>query len=491
MRYVLALLSAIFSVSCSDGTGNDPVVSIADQALVERIDKYMMSGVKKGYAGTLLVAKGGSVILNKGYGLADQEREIANTPDTIFDIGSDTKQFTAAAIMKLVDQEKLSTTDTLARFFDEIPNDKAKITIHQLLTHTAGFNQTLGGDFQAATKEELLKAAFEGDLLYTDQRYSYSNVGYSILAAIIEDVSGQEYETYLRENLWEPAGLTHTGYFFPDLAAQPVAQGYWHGVRPRGSTAQRYADDGQISWNLVGNGGLLSTTADIYRWIEALKTDTVLSQSSRDQLFGRHVLAANDPERYLAYGWVVRTAYEGKTFVYHNGGNNVFFTGFAWYLDGDVTIIYTNNTSVGEWPTYEVHKMIFEPDYEPQAFSVTPHRVAYDYARSREDGQLQGLAEHVERETGEAITDRTLLNLVGIAFEEDGQYETSVALFKFNTELFPNDGYLWSSLGEGYQVKGDVEQAIASYEKSLDVAPEEGCDWCEAAQAEIAKLKRL
>ncbi len=491
MRYLLALLCAVLAVSCSDETRSDPVVAPADQALVEKIDEYMMSGVEKGYAGTLLIAKGGDIILNKGYGLADQEREIANTPDTIFDIGSDTKQFTAAATMKLVDQGKLATTDTLAKFFDEVPKDKAEITVHQLLTHTAGFRQGLGGDFEAATKEEFLRSAFESDLLYTDQRYSYSNAGYSILAAIIEDVSGHDYETYLRENLWEPAGLTHTGYFFPDLEAQPVAQGYWHGIRPRGSTAQRYVDDGQVSWYLVGNGGLLSTPLDIYKWIEALKTDIVLSQSSRDQLFGRHVLAGDEPERYLAYGWVVRTGYEGKTFIYHNGGNNVFFTGFAWYLDGDVTIIYANNTSVGEWPTYEVHKMIFEPDYEPRAFSVSPHRVAYDYARSREGGQLQGLAEHVEKETGEAITDRTLLNLVGIAFEEDGQYEMSVALFKLNTELFPNDGYLWASLGEGYQVRGDVDQAIASYQKSLDLAPDDACGWCEAARSEIAKLKGL
>jgi CubicO group peptidase (beta-lactamase class C family) len=116
MRYLLALLCAVLTVSCTGDTSSDPVVSPADQALAEKIDEYMMSGVKKGYAGTLLVAKGGDIIPNKGYGLADQEREIGNTPGTIFDIGSDTKQFTAAAIMKLVDQRKLATTDTLATY---------------------------------------------------------------------------------------------------------------------------------------------------------------------------------------------------------------------------------------------------------------------------------------------------------------------------------------------------------------------------------------
>ncbi|MEP0392056.1 MAG: serine hydrolase [Erythrobacter sp.] len=489
MKYVLALIASIGGISCSGGASEAAALPPDDQALATRIDQFMMSGLEKGYAGTLLVAKGGNIILNKGYGQADRERKVSNTPDTTFDIGSDTKQFTAAAIMKLVDQGKLSTTNTLDELFASVPDDKAQITVHQLLTHTAGFQQGFGGDFEAVTKEEFLVKAFTSELLHTDQRYSYSNAGYSILAAIIEKASGQDYETYLRENLFEPARLTHTGYFFDDLEAQSLAKGYWHGINPRGSTAQRYADDGQVSWNLVGNGGLHSTPVDIYRWIEALKTDKVLSKSSRDQMFGRHVRSPSGPARYLAYGWVVRTAYEGKTLVNHNGGNGVFFTAFAWYLDGDVTIIYANNTSVGEWPAYEVHKMIFEPDYKPRAFSISPHRVAYEYVSSKTDGRLEGLPEHLEKNTGKAITQRTFLNRVGIAFEEEGRYDKSVAIFKLNTELFPNDGYLWASLGEGYEVKGDAAEAIASYQKSLDLAPDEGCSWCADSHAAIAKLK--
>jgi CubicO group peptidase (beta-lactamase class C family) len=459
-----------------------------DQALAEKIDQYMKSGEAKGYAGTLLVAKGGKIILNKGYGLADREKNITNTPHTIFDIGSNTKQFTAAAIMKLVEQKKLSTSDQLGKFFDKLPEDKKGITVHQLLTHTSGFANGFGGDFDGTSKEQFLKKAFASELLFKDEKFEYSNAGYSLLAAIIEKVSGLNYEVYLSENILKPAGLKQTGYLLPDWQNQPIARQYWQGIIHRGSTLERYLNDGSVSWNLLGNGGLLSTSMDLYHWLEALKTDKVLSKLARDQIFTRHVATVNEPNRYYGYGWGVRTGYEDKTRVNHNGGNGSFFSGIVWYPDGDMTVIYSSNTSTAEWPTYEVHQMIFEPNYVPKAFTFSAHRLVYEYALSHAATGVDRLPDYIKKETGEAIEHPSLLNQVGIAFEQDSHYDAAIALFKLNIKLFPGDGNLWDSLGEGYLVKGDKAQAIASYQKALALAPAEGCYWCGNAKEKLATL---
>jgi CubicO group peptidase (beta-lactamase class C family) len=486
---LLPFTSAQASVGVSSATSsqqNDTQThAFFDQALAARIDKYMMSGVEKGYAGTLLVAKGGQIILNKGYGLADSENNIANTSDTVFDIGSNTKQFTAAAIMKLVDQKKLSTTDRLNQFFEKVPEDKQDITVHHLLTHTSGLDNGFGGDFDGTTKNEFLEKAFASKLILERGKYRYSNAGYSLLAAIIEKVSGVTYETYLSENIFKPAGLSHTGYLLPNWQEQPLARQYWHGIIPRGTTIERYLKDGSVSWNLLGNGGIATTSNELFMWLEALKTDKILSTSTRDQLFAEHVAISTNPNRYNGYGWGVQTGHEDESLATHNGGNGTFYSSIAWYPKGDVTIIYASNTSTAEWPAYQVHRMIFEQDYVPRAFRVSSHRLVYEFAQSRSVADVARLPEYFEKQAGESIKHPALLNRVGIAFEEEGRYETAIALFKLNIELFPDRGNLWESLGEGYSAKGDKAQAISSYQKSLDIAPKEGCYWCTNARDQI------
>ena len=487
---LLALIICGCAISCSHNPDQRPMHESPDQALAIRIDNYMMSGVGLGYAGALLVAKDGRIILNKGYGLADKEASTPNTSETIFDIGSNTKQFTAAAIMKLVDQDKLLTTDRLGDIFDDVPADKRDITVHQLLTHTSGFDGGFGGDFDGTTKDEFLARAFASELIGERGEYRYSNAGYSLLAAIIEKVSGLDYENYFRRNILIPAGLNHTGYLLPDWDRLSIAKQYWHGVISRGTTVERYLEDGGVSWNLVGNGGLATTSGDLYKWLEALKGDRVLSKFSRAQLFAQHVMISPEPRRFNGYGWGVQKGYDGKTLVTHNGGNGIYYSSIAWYPEGDVTIIYSSNTSIAGWPAKQVHRMIFDPGYVPRAFAVSRHRTVYEYVLSSSTVGIAGLPEYFESETGAPVKDQALLNRVGIAFEEEGRHEIAIALFKLNIELFPDRGNLWESLGEGYLAAGDKAQALASYQKSLDLAPSEDCSWCANAKEKIAILQK-
>jgi CubicO group peptidase (beta-lactamase class C family) len=185
-----------------------------ENEIPKHIDDYLTNSVSNGYSGAVLIAKGGEIILSKGYGWADKNKKIPNKPSTVFNIGSVTKQFTAAAILKLMESNKLNTSDNLIKYFPQAPSDKQNITIHQLLTHTSGISPQTGGfRYNEATKVQFIKECLESELMYAPgTKHTYANANYILLAAIVEGVSQQEYETFLRENLWNPLDMNHTGY---------------------------------------------------------------------------------------------------------------------------------------------------------------------------------------------------------------------------------------------------------------------------------------
>ncbi len=157
---------------------------------VLKIENYLSEMEKIGFNGAVLVAEKGNKIISKGYGFSNMRSKSKNTISTIFDVGSITKQFTAAAILKLEADGKLSTDDKLTKYFDSIPSDKTTITIHDLLRHQSGLISNVGKDFDPITKEEFLDKVFASPLKFeVGSDFAYSNVGYSLLAMIIEKVS--------------------------------------------------------------------------------------------------------------------------------------------------------------------------------------------------------------------------------------------------------------------------------------------------------------
>jgi CubicO group peptidase (beta-lactamase class C family) len=268
---------------------SEPVVdgTVAGE-VAKKIDQRFAELVKKDFSGVILVSQGGKVILAKGYGLANRAEKLPFTTDTVFDIGSITKPFTAAAILRLEMDGKLKVTDSIAKFFKDVPDDKKEITVHQLLTHTAGFRDSLGGDYDKIVRADFVKLAFMSKLRSKPgQSYSYSNVGYSLLGAIIEHVTGESYEHYLHENLFKPAGMTRTGYLLPKWGKNELARGYKNDKDWGTPLDRAWAEDGPY-WHLRSNGGLLSTVGDLYRWTTALKGETVLSKEAKDKMFAPH-----------------------------------------------------------------------------------------------------------------------------------------------------------------------------------------------------------
>jgi CubicO group peptidase (beta-lactamase class C family) len=326
------------------------VAQAADEDVVrgelgERLQVHMSKLAEGGFSGVLLVAKDGQVVIAKGYGLANREKQLPFTSGSVFDIGSITKQFTGAAIAKLAMQGKLNADDQLSQHFANVPPDKAEITLDHLLTHSAGLQGDFGGDYEEATRDWIVSQILKSKLQFAPGKgHRYANSGFSMLAAVVEQASGQPYEAYLREQLWLPSGMQHTGYRLPNWPTDTIAHGY-RGEMDWGTPLDKHwAEDGPY-WNLRGNGGVLSTVWDLYRWHQALVGDTILSAEAKQRMYARRVRESVYSKSWYNYGWSLRDRQSGKRVVEHNGGNGIFFADFVRFLDDDVVVIAASNRS--------------------------------------------------------------------------------------------------------------------------------------------------
>jgi CubicO group peptidase (beta-lactamase class C family) len=302
-----------------------------------RLDRHLTSAEGFGFSGAVLVEQNGQVVLHKGYGLSDREKGIPTTAETVFDIGSITKPFTAAAILKLEEQGRLHVTDSIARYFKNVPVDKGGITIHHLLTHTSGLRGDFGSDYDVVSRDSLVRLALSSKLnAAPGAEYDYSNAGFSLLGAIVEKVSGRPYEEYLRAELLKPAGLLHTGYRLGDVATKPLAVGYRAGVRWGTPLEKPWAADGP-HWNLRANGGLLSTVGDLYRWQVALESARVLTHAS----FAKATSPPTNSD--YGYGLDVSTTPRGTRHIGHNGANGYFYARMASFPDEKVKLVFATN----------------------------------------------------------------------------------------------------------------------------------------------------
>jgi CubicO group peptidase (beta-lactamase class C family) len=306
----------------------------------------------EGAAGSVVAARGGELVMCDGAGWADEEANIPAGCDTVYDIMSMTKQFTAAGILKLAMSGRLELTDRISEHTGPVPRDKRAITVHHLLTHTAGLRESLGGDYERVTRDQMVRRALQSELVSAPgKRYRYSNVGYSLLAAIIEIVSGQGYEQFLAANLFTPAGMTHTGYVLPAWNHDHVAVEYDRAGRSRGRPFDHaWAADGPY-WNLRGNGGLLSTARDMFKWHLALRGETILGPRAKAALFEPHVAEDQSGATSYGYGWVIAPTGTLGEVAWHNGGNGWSYGEILRSLDGRVMLFWVSNRAyqTGGW----------------------------------------------------------------------------------------------------------------------------------------------
>jgi CubicO group peptidase (beta-lactamase class C family) len=232
------------------------------------------------------LVKENEAVLYRGYGLANREMKVPVTTETGFDVCSYAKSFTIAAILELEDEGKLSISDSLAKFFDNVPPDKRGITLRQLLCFRSGLHEyhDTSGDFEQMTRSEAIELILAQELRFapgTDA--GYSNSGFSLLAAIVEDLSGTKYTEFVRTRFFEPLGMNHTGFYNDTRwTDRNTAVGYDARVFESNSPAHWP----EITWACMGNGCLVSNPGDLGVWLEAVAEGKILSKKSREKMQG-------------------------------------------------------------------------------------------------------------------------------------------------------------------------------------------------------------
>lgn len=313
----------------------------AAQDLTPKFDEYLSALVKQGrFTGSALVARAGKVIFSKGYGLANAELDVPNAPQTIFRLGSITKQFTAAAILLLQERGKLSVQDPICKYVDNCPGAWGEVTIHHLLSHTGGVpNFTSFPDYQPkmmmpVTTQDMIARFKDKPLDFKPgEKWSYSNSGYFLLGYLIEKAAGESYESFVQKNIFEPLKLTSTGYDHFGTILKKRATGY---SLSKGKMVNSvYLDMTQP----YSAGSLYSTVEDLFLWKEALYSGKLLSAKSLEAMM---TPVKND----YAYGLGVQTK-SGRKMISHGGGINGFSTFIARFADEKVTVVVLRNADYG------------------------------------------------------------------------------------------------------------------------------------------------
>ena len=425
------------------------------------------------FAGTALVSEHDHVIFKKGYGLANREWNIANTPDVKFRLGSITKQFTSMLVMQQVEKGTIKLDGHISDYLPYYRKDTgAKVSIHQLLNHTSGipsytddpkFFPDESRNFYAV--DDFVKKFCSGDLQFEPgSKFHYDNSGYFLLGAILEHVGGKKYDALLREKILNPLGMKDTGY---DRSAEILpkrSSGYEVGL---GDVTNAPYLDMSLPY---AAGSMYSTVEDLYKWDQALYTDKLVSAESKKKMFTPGL------ENY-GYGWGITTVpagepAAGQTSISHSGGINGFNTYEQRLVDEHDLIVLLNNTPNADLGSMAkgIRAILFGQEAEAPKQPLAS-ALGGTIAHQGVDAAIARYREIKKTNPGGYEMNEGGLGRIADMLLQRDRVGDAIAILKLNVEEFPKSADAYEGLGEAYEKGGQNELAIASYRKALEIDP--------------------
>ncbi len=353
LSFALAVLAASLSGSIR-----------AQDAIATKVDDYMKAEMQQQHIPglSLAVVKDGQIILAKGYGFANVEHQVPVKPETIFQSGSMGKQFTATAVMMLVEAGKVSLSDPITKFFSDAPESWKNITVRHLLTHTAGTTDyPRDFDFRRDyTEDELLKRAEAIPLSFQPgEKWNYSNLGYVLLGILIHKVSGQFYGDFLQERVFRPLGMT-TARIISEAYIIPNRSGGYRLVKGELKNQEWVSP----TLNTTADGALYLTVYDMAKWDAALYTEKLIKKSNLEQMWTPVKL--NNGKTYpYGFGWSMNEV-RGHHIIEHGGAWQGFKSQISRYVDDRLTVVVFANLSQAN-PARIAHGVaaIYNPELAP------------------------------------------------------------------------------------------------------------------------------
>ena len=329
---------------CGESTEASAVTARAQAVIDEYVKREMDSQRIPGLS--LAVVRAGKLVQAKGYGKASLELDAPATAATLYGLGSISKQFTATAVMLLVEDRKIGLDDSLTNYFSWVPKEWSKVTVRHLLTHTSGIREeewkggVLEFDRFEHSQEEVVRTAFGPTLASPGEKFHYSNVGYRLLGMLVEKASGQSYWTFLEQRIFRPLEMEATRNSDPKTVIPNRARGY--GM----SDNQHVNREPVTASSAFAQGALISSILDMAKWDSALNSKNLLTRASLDQMWTP--VRLNDGTTYnYGFGWYLRPI-PGHTTVAHGGGLPGFATTIWKFIDDQLTVIVLSNCETAD-----------------------------------------------------------------------------------------------------------------------------------------------
>jgi CubicO group peptidase (beta-lactamase class C family) len=327
---------------------SNPFVNAQNPATASAVKEYVKAEMQRQHIPglSLLVARGGKIVLAEGFGFANVELQVPAKPETVFQSGSVGKQFTATAVMMLVDEGKIGLDDPLTKYFADAPASWREVTVHELLSHTAGFGDyPKDFDFRKDwTEAEELKLIESIPLAYQPgTNWKYSNFGYVTLGILIRRVTGEFYGDFLQQRIFQPLGMTSTRIISEADIVPNRASGY---RLVKGELKNQ-------EWvapivNTTADGSLYFTVLDLAKWDAALYTEKLLKRSSLDVMWTPVRLKNGQPNKgNYGFGWFIEQR-KGHLCIHHDGSWQGFETAIDRYVDDQLTVIALSNLADAE-----------------------------------------------------------------------------------------------------------------------------------------------
>jgi len=361
VRTLAATGLLLLAAGCGGNNHSEPLPVASTQvnngqAANVKVDDFVQSELKRqnipGLA--LVVQQDGKVVYSKGYGYANLEQAIPATAEQRFQIGSISKQFSAAAVMLLVEEGKMALDDKIGRHLGAVPPEWDSITVRHILTHTSGLPRDLDPALEAVarvhgayTTEQVLAILKDyKPVTPPGAQYAYSNVGYQLMGVIIEKVTGSFYGDMIQNRIFKPLGMTTARIIdFHDLSG--TATGYMMEDNKLKALDMARMPAGIQTYYRSGAGGIEMSALDLAKWDASLSTEKILKKSSIDQMWAPGALVEKGSNYTISYGlgWVI-SDFNGHPKVYHSGGMAAFSTDYLHYTNDKLTVIVLTNLGI-------------------------------------------------------------------------------------------------------------------------------------------------
>jgi CubicO group peptidase (beta-lactamase class C family) len=448
---------------------------------VARIDSMMTFAAEHGlFNGAIFVSEKGKLLYNKSFGYANYDTKEPVTENTLFNLCSISKQFTATGILMLMEEGKLTLDDSLRLYFPELPY---RVTIRQMLHHISGLPDYMQLGMQywpegntAANKEviELLAVHQPPMLFQPGEKFQYCNTGYVLLAAIFEKLSGRSYADFVRQRIFEPLGMKQSQVYrtvFDESAQKGIAYGYViDPTRAQMVLPENYPPYKKQVTTITGtfgDGGIFSSSHDMWIWENALKNNKLLKKQTLETAFASGLLNDGRPAGY-GFGWFVAKDGEGRRLVQHTGGWPGHRNAFIRFIDEDVTLLVLRNN--------EVDFMGIQPAVinilESKPFTMPKTSLAQALCMAAANGEPSAISDTYKAVKGNCTIREEDINDIGYGLLASNRPQHALEVFKLNVSLFPQSANAFDSLGEVYLTLGDTMHAKDYYSKSLALNPD-------------------